>query len=227
MSEEAVKKRSQSNKRTGAAPQAESTGDEWLTTFADMMTLLMTFFVLLFSMSTIDPVKLQQFGESVGTREGSTKPKEKMVSLSEISREVQKVIAQQDLGSMVQVSMTSRGVTMGIASDLAFGVGSADLSGSIQDFLDRLIGTMQNATYNIAVEGHTDDVPIRSAKFPSNWELSASRATAVIRFLVGQGVPADKLQAIGYGDTRPKSGNDTESGRAKNRRVDITFLAIG
>lgn len=226
MSEEAVKQRSQSSK-TSAVKEAESSGEEWLTTFADMMTLLMTFFVLLFSMSTIDPVKLQQFGESVGTREGSTKPKEKMVSLSEISREVQKVVVQQDLGSMVQVSMTSRGVTLGIASDLAFDVGSADLSGPIQEFLDRLIGTMQNATYNIAVEGHTDNVPIRSAKFPSNWELSASRATAVIRFLVGQGVPADKLQAIGYGDTRPKADNATESGRGKNRRVDITFLAIG
>lgn len=226
MSEAAAKKQSQARK-SSALKDESTAGEEWLTTFADMMTLLMTFFVLLFSMSTIDPVKLQQFGESLGTEEGSTRPSEKLVSLSEISRDIQQVIAQEELGSMVQVSMTSRGVTMGIASDLAFGVGSADLSGQIQDFLSRLIPTMQQATYNIAVEGHTDNVPIRSPRFPSNWELSASRASAVIRFLVEEGVAADKLRAIGYGDTRPKASNDTEAGRSKNRRVDITFLSIG
>lgn len=226
MSEAAAKKQSQTRK-SSALKDESTAGEEWLTTFADMMTLLMTFFVLLFSMSTIDPVKLQQFGESLGTEEGSTRPSEKLVSLSEISRDIQQVIVQEELGSMVQVSMTSRGVTMGIASDLAFGVGSADLSGQIQDFLSRLIPTMQQATYNIAVEGHTDNVPIRSPRFPSNWELSASRASAVIRFLVEEGVAADKLRAIGYGDTRPKASNDTEAGRSKNRRVDITFLSIG
>ncbi|MCF7801300.1 MAG: flagellar motor protein MotB [Candidatus Marinimicrobia bacterium] len=226
MSEVAAKKQSQARK-SSALKDESTAGEEWLTTFADMMTLLMTFFVLLFSMSTIDPVKLQQFGESLGTQEGSTRPSEKLVSLSEISRDIQQVIAQEQLGSMVQVSMTSRGVTMGIASDLAFGVGSSDLSDQIKDFLSRLIPTMQQATYNIAVEGHTDNVPIRSQRFPSNWELSASRASAVIRFLVEQGVAADKLRAIGYGDTRPKASNDTEAGRERNRRVDITFLSIG
>ncbi|MCF7797137.1 MAG: flagellar motor protein MotB [Lentisphaeria bacterium] len=226
MSEVAAKKQSQARK-SSALKDEGTAGEEWLTTFADMMTLLMTFFVLLFSMSTIDPVKLQQFGESLGTQEGSTRPSEKLVSLSEISRDIQQVIAQEQLGSMVQVSLTSRGVTMGIASDLAFGVGSADLSNQIQDFLSRLIPTMKQATYNIAVEGHTDNVPIRSSRFPSNWELSASRASAVIRFLVEEGVAADKLRAIGYGDTRPKASNETDAGRSKNRRVDITFLSIG
>ena len=226
MSEAGVKQRGRAHK-TAALKGDSASGEEWLTTFADMMTLLMTFFVLLFSMSTIDPVKLQQFGESLGTKEGTSQPKEKLVSLSEISRDIQKVIQEQDLGSMVQVSMNSRGVTMGIASDLAFGVGSADLSNPIKDFLTRLIPTMEHATYNIAVEGHTDNIPIRSPRFPSNWELSASRASAVIRFLVEHGVQSDKLRAIGYGDTRPKAGNDTEAGRAKNRRVDITFLSIG
>ena len=128
---------------------------------------------------------------------------------------------------MVQVSMNSRGVTMGIASDLAFGVGSADLSVPIQSFLARLISTMKNAKYNIAVEGHTDNIPIRSKLFPSNWELSSARASAVIRFLTQNGVQANKLRAIGYGDTRPIANNDSDAGRAKNRRVDITFLAIG
>ena len=198
----------------------------WLTTFADMMTLLMTFFVLLFAMSTIDPVKLEQFGQTLGEHEGSKK-KSKKVSLSQINKEVKKLVKDQELQEQVKVRMDARGVTLEIASDLAFKVGSADLSRAIEQFLIKLVSTMDKATYAIAVEGHTDNVPIRSAAFPSNWELSAARASAVIRYLTSEGIPADKFRAIGFGDTAPKVANDTALNRAKNRRVDITFLTIG
>jgi len=198
----------------------------WLTTFADMMTLLMTFFVLLFAMSTIDPVKLEQFGQTLGEHQGSKK-KSKKVSLSQIKTEVNKLVKDQKLQQQVKVRMDARGVTLEIASDLAFKIGSADLSPSIKDFLVKLVSTMEKATYAIAVEGHTDNVPIRSTQFPSNWELSASRASAVITYLTSQGIAPDKFRAIGFGDTAPKVDNDTAENRAKNRRVDITFLTIG
>ena len=204
--------------------QAED-GD-WLTTYADMMTLLMTFFVLLFAMSTLDPVKLEQFGDSTKKNTGSMK-KVKKVSLSQINKEVKKLVVEQELQSQVKVTMDARGVTLGIASDLAFGSGTANLSGSIKSFLVKLVGTMEKATYAIAVEGHTDNVPIRSGQFPSNWELSAARASAVIRYLTSQGIEADKFRAIGFGDTAPIAPNDTRENQAKNRRVDITFLTIG
>ncbi len=208
------------------APKKKQQQDEggWLTTYADMMTLLMTFFVLLFAMSTLDPVKLEQFGNS--TRDTNQK-KSKKVSLSQINKEVKKLVVEQELQSQVKVRMDARGVTLEIASDLAFGSGTATLSSSIMDFLVKLVGTMEKATYAIAVEGHTDNDPIRSSKFPSNWELSASRASAVIRYLTSQGIPADKFRAIGFGDTAPKVANDTAQNKAKNRRVDITFLTIG
>lgn len=206
--------------------KVQEEGGGWLTTFADMMTLLMTFFVLLFAMSTLDPVKLEQFGDSLGQKQGSKK-KTKKVSLSEINKEVKKLVFDQKLQKEVKVSMTARGVTLEIASDLAFNVGSADLSRSIQSFLVKLVTTMEKATYAIAVEGHTDNVPIRSGAFPSNWELSAARASAVIRYLTSQGIPADKFRAIGFGDTVPKVANDNAENRATNRRVDITFLTIG
>lgn len=201
-------------------------GGGWLTTFADMMTLLMTFFVLLFAMSTLDPVKLEQFGNSIGEQQGSKK-KTKKVSLSQINMEVKKLVKSQDLQQQVKVRMDARGVTLEIASDLAFQVGSANRSMAIEDFLVKLVPTMEKATYAIAVEGHTDNVPMRSATFPSNWELSAARASAVIRFLTSQGIEADKFRAIGFGDTAPKVPNDSAENRAKNRRVDITFLTIG
>lgn len=208
------------------APKKKQEQDEggWLTTFADMMTLLMTFFVLLFAMSTLDPVKLEQFGDS--TRD-ENKKKVKKVSLSQINKEVKKLVVEQELQSQVKVSMDARGVTLGIASDLAFGSGTATLSGSIKSFLVKLVSTMDKATYAIAVEGHTDNDPIRSSQFPSNWELSAARASAVIRYLTSQGIAADKFRAIGFGDTVPLVANDTPANKAKNRRVDITFLTIG
>ena len=205
--------------------QGSEAGD-WLTTYADMMTLLMTFFVLLFAMSTLDPVKLEQFGDSFGEKSGARK-KTKKVSLSQINMEVKKLVKEQDLQQQVKVRMDARGVTLEIASDLAFNVGSADLSRSIKDFLIKLVSTMDKATYAIAVEGHTDNVPIRSGVFPSNWELSAARASAVIRYLTSQGIAPDKFRAIGFGDTAPKVDNSTAENRAKNRRVDITFLTIG
>lgn len=210
------------------APKKAQQADEggWLTTFADMMTLLMTFFVLLFAMSTIDPVKLEQFGQSLGEHEGSRK-KSKKVSLSQINQEVKKLVTDQQLQQQVKVRMDARGVTLEIASDLAFDVGSATLSGAIKQFLVKLVSTMEKATYAIAVEGHTDNVPMRSVQFPSNWELSASRASAVITYLTSQGIEPDKFRAIGFGDTAPKVANDTAENRAKNRRVDITFLTIG
>lgn len=211
--------------QTRKPPQVEE-AQAWLATFADMMTLLMTFFVLLFAMSTIDPVKLEQFGQTLGEHQGSRKPSKK-VSLSQINMEVKKLVKEQDLQQQVKVIMDARGVTLEIASDLAFQVGSANLSPAIMDFLPKMVSTMQNATYSIAVEGHTDNVPIRSNVYPSNWELSAARASAVIRYLVSQGVPADKFRAIGFADTRPKVDNETADNRAKNRRVDITFLTIG
>lgn len=208
------------------APKKKQEQDEggWLTTFADMMTLLMTFFVLLFAMSTLDPVKLEQFGDS--TRD-ENKKKTKKVSLSQINKEVKKLVVEQELQSQVKVSMDARGVTLGIASDLAFGSGAATLSGPIKDFLVKLVGTMDKATYAIAVEGHTDNDPIRSSLFPSNWELSAARASAVIRYLTSQGIDAGKFRAIGFGDTVPLVTNDSPANKAKNRRVDITFLTIG
>ncbi len=216
------------NKRFLPAPlhTAEDSSQEWLTTYGDMMTLLMTFFVLLFSMSTLDPVKLQRFGDSLGQHEGS-RVRTKRVSLSEINRSVRKLVKEQDLMSQVEVTMTARGVTLGIASDLAFEIGSAQLSPKIKRFLIKLVPTMKQATYAIAVEGHTDNVPIKSDIYPSNWELSAARASAVIRYLISQGVAPNKFRAIGFADTRPKASNATPAGRAKNRRVDITFLTIG
>ena len=200
----------------------DTDSNDWLTTYADMATLLMTFFVLLFSMSTLDPVKINNMLN--GMADENAKPQ---VSLTTVKNEVKKLLKEEKLEDMIEVTKNARGVTMKIPGDFAFPSGTANVSGEIKALLIKMVPTMKKATYAIAVEGHTDNIPMRSAIFKSNWELSASRASAVVRYLISEGVDARKLRAIGFGDTQPKFPNDTRANQAKNRRVDITFLTVG
>ncbi len=213
----------------------EESGEEqepWLVTYGDMMTLLMTFFVLLFSMSTIDPVKLEQFSDSVGEALGK-KTKTQKYSLAEIYSDVVKVIEEENLQEQIQVETSERGVAIKIPSEISFGIGSADLNPRIYPILNKFEDMMKKSTYPIAIEGHTDNVPIRSAMFPSNWELSAARAAQVVRYYIARGIPPERFQAIGYADTRPRApgatiaeANTTPERMAMNRRVEIFFLTI-
>lgn len=213
----------------------EESGEEqepWLITYGDMMTLLMTFFVLLFSMSTIDPVKLEQFSDSVGQALGK-KTKTQKYSLAEIYSDVVKVIEEENLQEQIQVETSERGVAIKIPSEISFGIGSADLNPRIYPILNKFEDMMKKSTYPIAIEGHTDNVPIRSAMFPSNWELSAARAAQVVRYYIARGIPPERFQAIGYADTRPRApgatiaeANATPQRMAMNRRVEIFFLTI-
>lgn len=212
----------------------ESSGDQepWLVTYGDMMTLLMTFFVLLFSMSTIDPVKLEQFSDSVGQALGK-KTKTKKYSLAEIYSDVVKVIEEENLQEQIQVETSERGVAIKIPSEISFGIGSADLNPRIYPILNKFEDMMKKSTYPIAIEGHTDNIPIRSAMFPSNWELSAARAAQVVRYYIARGISPERFQAIGYADTRPRApgatvaeANATSERMAMNRRVEIFFLTI-
>jgi len=227
MAEEVVRK-----KKNLHVEEHGEEAEPWLLTYGDMMTLLMTFFVLLFSMSTIDPVKLEQFSDSVGQALGK-KTKAKKYSLAEIYKDVVKVIEDENLQDQIQVETSERGVAIKIPSEISFGVGSADLDPRIYSILNKFEDMMKKSTYPIAIEGHTDNVPMRSAMFPSNWELSASRAAQVVRYYIARGVPAERFQAIGYADTRPRApgatieeANSTPERMAMNRRVEIFFLTI-
>ncbi|MDD5766473.1 MAG: flagellar motor protein MotB [Candidatus Marinimicrobia bacterium] len=217
--------------------KSESSGEEesWLTTYADMMTLLMTFFVLLFSMSKLDPVKLEQFGSSVGDAlGGGPGGKAKTYTLSEVFREVVKVVEQEKLKDIIQVETSPRGVCIKIPSEISFQSGSADLNPNIFPILDKLDVMIRKSAFPIAIEGHTDSDPIKSPTYPSNWELSSARAAQVVRYFSDRGVPSNRFQAVGYSDTRPRSAgktideaNSTDEKKSQNRRVEIFFLTVG
>jgi len=231
--------------------RAEEEGlPDWFATFADMMTLLMTFFVLLFSMSTLDPVKMADMAASMEKNlKGSKVPRVKIKTQSQINKEVKEVIQTMDMSEIAEVSHSPKGTTITIDSRFAFGSGSADLSTGIYPFLDAIVPIMADRgnKFPIAVDGHTDSQPPTGAlavRYPTNWELSAARAAAVVRYCLFKGVPGGRMRAVGFADRIPAgtswretrigvsdetvtAANVTDELRSQNRRVEITFLAVG
>lgn len=214
----------------------ETSGEEepWLVTYSDMMTLLMCFFVLMFSMSTIDPVKLESFGDSINKALGGTqKKKTEQYSMKQIFEKVSEVIEIEKLKGVIEVETSPRGVSIKIPSSISFASGSADLDPRIYPILDKFIPMMLQSKFPIAIEGHTDNMPIRSPIYPSNWELSAARSAEVVRYFIEKGVPPTRFRAIGYAETRPRvrgttieEANSDETKRSENRRVEIFFLTL-
>lgn len=126
-----------------------------------------------------------------------------------------------DLGRAVDVIINEKSVSFRISNELLFPSGQATLSPAGLDVIKRLAGVLNKNSHPVSVEGHSDPVPIQTKLFPSNWELSASRATSVLRELVHDGVDGARLRAVGYAETRPIESNDTPTGRAANRRVEL------
>jgi chemotaxis protein MotB len=128
-----------------------------------------------------------------------------------------------DLGNAIDVVINEQSVSFRISNELLFGSGQATLSASGPELIRKLAEVVKRNNYPLSVEGHSDNVPIQTRQFPSNWELSSSRATSVLRELVRDGVPPARLRAVGFADTRPLSPNDTTAGRAANRRVELVM----
>ncbi|MFY3135456.1 OmpA/MotB family protein [Achromobacter xylosoxidans] len=126
-----------------------------------------------------------------------------------------------DLGSSVDVIINEQSVSFRISNELLFPSGQATLSPSGLEVIKRLAAILNKNDYQVSVEGHSDPVPIQTRQFASNWELSSSRATSVLRELVRDGVAGNRLRAVGYAETRPIESNDTAAGRAANRRVEL------
>jgi chemotaxis protein MotB len=124
----------------------------------------------------------------------------------------------------MNVSQTGRGVELEINASALFNLGEADIQPEAKKTLSDAAKVLADNEYAIEVEGHTDNVPISTARFPSNWELSSARASSVVRLFIDRGITAKRLRAVGAADNRPVLSNDTAEGRARNRRVTITVL---
>lgn len=214
----------------------------WLTTYSDMMSLLLAFFVLLFSFSMIDEHKfatfITAFQEYIGIiGEGQAALEQPgplpmdysdvgQRQLWELFEELVELIEQEGLTG-VQLDLQERGLVVRFAEQVFFDLGEATLKPEARETLRKLAGTLRSLPNPLRVEGHTDNLPINTPRFPSNWELSVHRATNVVRFLIEEeGFDPQKLSAAGYSEYRPLKPNDSAENRAMNRRVDIVILNI-
>jgi chemotaxis protein MotB len=125
----------------------------------------------------------------------------------------------------VELVRDSRGIVVSLPDDATFPVGSADLAAEAQAVIGTIGAAVRAVPNAIRIEGHTDNTPIRTSRYQSNWELSTARASSVVAFLVGEvGIGADRLSAAGYGEFHPRAPNDSDASRARNRRVDLVVL---
>ncbi len=205
-----------------AKAQGESETD-WVVTLADMMMLLLTFFVLLFAVTSTQDEKYVGMLQKVGDAFGGKSLVERLSSERppEVDKEIEKALEENNLIRQVHLTSDSRGTVMWAEGDLFFAPGSAEVKPQIKRFLDHVARIVEKNQYKVIVEGHTDDVPIATEKFPSNWELSASRAASVVRYFVeDKGLNPRRFVVSGYGDSKPRYALIPEN-RSKNRRVEI------
>ncbi|MCW3488738.1 flagellar motor protein MotB [Dethiobacter alkaliphilus] len=228
-----------------AQPRQEGGAPEWMTTYSDMVTLLLAFFVLLFSYSVIDVIKFQQIMSSIqvtflgqdGIMESSLDPSRgEMIELAVDHKfedvlmtylEVKNHLQEEGLANIIDVRIEDRGVVLEIQDRLLFDTGRAEIRSEARELLVKVAGILANVPNQIIVEGHTDNVPIQTAQYPSNWELSVDRAVRVVRYLSErQGIDPERFLATGYGEFQPVASNETVQGRAKNRRVNIVISEV-
>ncbi|MBU6429628.1 MAG: flagellar motor protein MotB [Cyanobacteria bacterium REEB65] len=207
-------------------------GEPWLITYSDMVTLLMSLFIVIVSVSKVDQNKAeeltQQFHKATGATSKASMP------FHEIKQKVDKVIQDAHLQKLVQAKLTPQGVNIEFSSSVFFDAGKANLKPAAMPLLDKTaaaLAPISKTNVTIDVEGHTDATPIHTAQFPSNWELSTARATQVVRYMIGKGVNEGTLQAEGLAATHPKVDDKTQKAIAPNdpanRRVVIRIIREG
>ncbi len=225
-------------------PPGEAGAPAWMATFADLATLLMTFFVLLLSFANMDVVKFRQMAGSVKDAFGTqvetpgvyeersdtmvtvqlSEEEDRTIDMMQMGERIRKTVEEQELEEKTEITVNEDGVTLTVDGTFMFDGGSAQLKPEFENFLGEIAKIIEENDYPLAIEGHSDNIPINSPIYPSNWELSSSRATAVLRHLIDQyKISAKRLIAVGYSDTRPLVANDTPENRAKNRRVEFHF----
>lgn len=226
--------------------------ERWLVSYADFITLLFAFFVVMYAISSVNEGKYRVLSQSLGNAFGQKVPaaapapppavvqpilplprksrnaellRHEREQMTDIARDILKALAPLVQQGKVRVMQTSRGVTVDINASVLFAPGEAKLAESSIQALKAVAAVLRRDRHAVRIEGHTDNVPISTAFFPSNWELSAVRASSVVRLFADSGIAENRLMAVGYGDTRPVDDNRTADGRLRNRRVQIMILA--
>ena len=225
-------------------PSDHPNHERWLVSYADFITLMFAVFATLYAISTVDAKKLQAMVESTqqAFEPNASKPSDQLlvgnqpalsknagpggeVGLADLQEQISKRLAKEISEQRVEIDKDHRGLVISIREAGSFSLGSADLSSDAQALLLE-IGTVLTGIGNqVLIEGHTDDIPIHTARFASNWELSTTRATNVIAYLLEHvKIAPTRVAAAGYAEHHPRVANSSEANRTRNRRVDLIIL---
>jgi chemotaxis protein MotB len=244
-------------RRPRSAPTKSSgpSRDRWLVSYADYVTLLLAFFVTIYAISRLDNSKLLQAQHSIqralnapvflgglplepGLGDPSTPGARgdlpaaglrasPQTQIEEVAHAVQKSLQDRADFQDIRLMITGRGLVIHLPEFLFFTTGEAQIRPGAEPLLDRLAGLLKKIPNQVVVEGHTDNRPINTPQFPSNWELSVHRATSLVRYLVEKHhLDPARFAAAGYGEYAPLTTNDEETGRRLNRRVDIVIKPL-
>lgn len=230
--------RYQEKKRRKRGIVEDDNVDRWLVSYADFITLLFAFFVVMYAISSVNEGKYRVLSDTlvtafktppksiepvpIGKPMKTEQPQQYMVQVANrIKRDLQPLIDKQ----YIKVTSNKLWVEVEINTSILYSSGNAKLEPEANEPLKKLAVMLAGVPNYVDVEGYTDNLPINNAVYPSNWELSAARAASVVQLFINNGIAPQRLSAIGYGQYRPIANNDTVEGRRKNRRVRIVILA--
>jgi chemotaxis protein MotB len=218
--------------------------ERWLVSYADMMTLLFALFVVLYAISSLNKSKIDAFASSVTKQKAigqpmittpnpikdivEPKPGDPITraQLEKLKKDLEQALARAGVSKGAKLQIDAKGLEISLTDGVLYDSGKADLLPNGVKILDVVGPRLRNFNNAVTVEGHTDNTPISSSRYPDNWELSSARANTVVRFFLGRDhVAPDRLQASGFADTRPLVPNDTPVHKAINRRVVVTIDA--
>lgn len=241
------------NKQHHEAEEPENT-ERWLLTYSDLITLLLIFFIVMYTMAKLDVAKYEVIKESLAgalksgnkeikqgnpgimdkfstaTSQGSSPEAVEQGQMDMLEQKIEQLVQKYNLQNYIIVTSEERGLDIEIKNELTnvilFNSGSASLNPEVEEIMTKIGVLLNDLPENqVRVEGHTDNLPINTPQFGSNWELSTARSTNVLRLLINKcNVAPTRLSAIGYGEYKPVATNSTEEGRAKNRRVNIVII---
>jgi len=207
----------------GVPTKNEGDPTAWMLPYSTLMIILLIFFAALYALGQQNSVEYEAaIAEMAGDQYKDQARKETVLAKNMIE-----LLDREGLADMAKVQITVDRIHVSLTSSVMFELGRADLQPVAILFLDLLVDSLKGMNNNVIVEGHTDNLPIRGPRYFSNWELSAARAFSVIRYLQDHDIPPERLVAYGYGENRPVASNETEEGRGRNRRIELSILRGG
>lgn len=230
------------NRRSRSKKSEGSSGGGWEIVYSGFVLILLCFFIMLSSFSTMEEAKVMQFVRSfvnavsilpggekfdAGTAvvSGSADMVDNQDQLAKIFNRLEELAGEFHLEDEITLALTHQGLVMRLSEHTLFDLGAADITAEARPLLQKVGAIIAKTDYLIRIEGHTDDLPIHTERYPSNWELSTARAVNVLRYFIkNHNIDPRRLAAEGFGEFHPLVANDTPQNRSKNRRVEIIFI---